>query len=56
VSDFVLITKVGYLSAGEVCPVVRDDGVGAPEVTHGVLPKEFDNLLSSDLVKLRCLD
>ena len=51
----VLCTELGYLFAGKVCPIVGD-GLDEPEATHDVLPKEFDNLLSSDLGEWRRLD
>ena len=54
--NLVLSIEGGYLFAGKVCRVVGDVGVGEPEVTHDVLPKEFDNLLSSDLREWRRLD
>ena len=54
--DLVLSTEAGYLFAGKVCLVVRDDGVGEFEATHDALLKEFENLLSSDLGEWRCLD
>ena len=53
--NLVLSTEAGYLFAGKVC-VVRDDGVEEFEATHDALPKEFKNLLSSDLGEWRCLD
>lgn len=58
-SDLVLREEVGYLLAGKVCFIVRDDGVGESEATHDILPKKLDSLLtrlqrgttSTDLVK-----
>ena len=47
--DLVLGTEVGYLVAGEVSPIVRDNGMGNTEASDNMNPKELDNLLSSDL-------
>ena len=42
------LIEVSYLLTGKVHPIVKDDGVGEPEVTHYVLSEELDNLLPSD--------
>ena len=38
VLDFVLVTEVGYLLAGEVGPVITDDGVRDAEAGDDVDP------------------
>ena len=54
--DVVFGTDVGHLLAGEISSVVRDDGVGDPDVTYFVLPEELDNLLPANLRKWHRLD
>ena len=49
VLDPVLLAEGGYFLAGEVGPVIRDDGVGYTEASDNVYPKETNNLLDSDL-------
>jgi len=56
VSDLILRVEVGYLLAGKVCPIVRDNGEGASKVTHDVLPRKLDNLLISDFVEWHRFD
>jgi len=46
--NLILRAEVGYLLAGKICPVVRDNGVIESEATYNVLPMKLDNLLTSD--------
>ena len=48
IGNLILSAEAGHLLAGKDCPVVGDNGVGKPKPTHYILPKKFDNLLSSD--------
>jgi len=48
VGVLILSAEGDHLLAGKVYPIVGDNSVGEAELTHDVLPKEFDNLLSSD--------
>jgi len=48
VGDLILRAEAGHLLTGKVCPIVRINGMGESEATHYILPKKFDNLLSSD--------
>ena len=48
--------EAGYLLAGEVGSIIRDDGVGNPEVAYYVLPEKLDNLLPADLREQYCLN
>jgi len=56
VGNLILSAKADNLLAGKVCPVVGDNGVGESEATYDVLPKNFDNLLSSDFEEWHRLD
>ena len=47
--DPVLLAEDSYLLAGEVGPVIRDDGVGYAEAGDDVYPQETNDLLGSDL-------
>ena len=47
--NLVLSTEASYLLAGEVRPIVRDNGVREPKATYDILPKESDYLLSCDI-------
>ena len=46
--NLILRAEADYLLASKVYPVVEDNGVRESEVTHGVLSKKLDNLLTSD--------
>ena len=39
IGDLVLAVEAGYLLAGKVRSVVREDGVGEPEATHYAPPQ-----------------
>ena len=54
--DFVLITETLHLLAGEVCFIVRDNGIGELELVYYVLPKKLDNLLPGDFKEWHYLD
>jgi len=52
----ILGAEAGHLLAGKVCSVVGDNSVGESKVTHDVLPKKLDNLLTSDFGEWHCFD
>ena len=49
VGDLVFGTKTCHLLAGEICPIVEDDGIRESKVTYDVLPEELDYLLFRDV-------
>jgi len=49
VNNLVLDTETSYLFVGEICLIIRDDGVRVPKAIYNILPKKFDNLMSCDI-------
>ena len=54
--DVVFGTEAGYLLAGKVDSIVRDDSVGNPKATYYILPEKLDNLLPAGLGERYFLD
>ena len=52
--DLIFGTERHHLPAREVGPVIGDDGMRKPEMTHCVLPREFDNLFFHDAGERHC--
>ena len=48
VGDSIFCAEACHLAAGEVHPIVEDDGMREPKVTHDVPPEKLDYLLSYD--------
>ena len=48
VGDLVFRIEVSHLLVGKVYPIVIDNGVGKSKVTHDVLPKKLNSLLTSN--------
>ena len=45
-------TEASHLLAGEVHPIVGNDGVREPETAYDILSKKFDYLVSCDIGEL----
>jgi len=54
--DIVFGAEAGYLLAGEVGYIVRDDSMGNPEAAYYVLLQELDNLLPVNIGERYCLN
>ena len=54
--DIIFSAEAGYLLAGEVGSVVRDDSVGNFEAAYYILPDKLDNLLLTDLWERYCFN
>ena len=48
VVNLILGTEGGYLLAGEVRPIIRDDSVREAEATQDVMLQELDHLMPND--------